>query len=321
MTMSFREFGLGALAICMAACSGSSGANNTPQPFSTFCPAVLQARATYLNKCQGGPVSVWEALDNPTTTCAEVQAAITAGRMTYTATGAQPCLSAIAAIPCSAEAPDFSACASALTGTVATGGSCNSSYDCKTAGNYCSVAPGTCGGTCAAPIAAGATCTAGQVCAAGYTCTGTCTAVPVGATLGQPCGYNIDAGVNVACANLLACDLTTGTCANILRQGNGCPVGHGICENYTYCNPNNGQCTVYPSDAGSFCGIAGTEDYVGCLPPTYCSPGPMGFGSCTPQFDAGAPCTASNQCLGYPGAFCTGSIADAGACVPACTQK
>lgn len=118
------------------------------------------------------------------------QGAIANGTVIYHGELVENCVSALEGTGCGTEALE-DGCTDVFEGTVALGGDCGWDEECIE--GYCSMTDGTCPGTCAARVAAGAACSEAAACPAGFTCSGgNCVAL---AREGEACG---EAGVGCA---------------------------------------------------------------------------------------------------------------------------
>jgi hypothetical protein len=228
-----------AVALCAAAsvvgCNTSSGGSYTP---ATFCSSLIDTIAQRQNDCQGGPVDVLESLSGSSTFCADMAAAIAAGRTTFGSGAAGSCLNAISSATCETIGASGQtlppACLSVFQGAVDAGGSCYSSLDCANEG-FCSV-PNTyptpsCGGKCLATVPLGQPCKTGDVCAAGATCTGSptvCTPpVVTPSPVVQKGGSCVtgSTGQTPTCEPTTVCDAVSKTCSAFVHEGSSCEPG------------------------------------------------------------------------------------------------
>jgi hypothetical protein len=302
-----------------------SGGGDTAANTTAFCTDLLEAEATLLSKCLGGPAKTWAADLELLTPCSELGAAVTAGRVKFTGgSNATTCLSDIAALSCSSDTASATpaACFQALSGAVPAGGTCYSDYDCSTADFCKGLGSGSCSGTCTALVAAGAACTAGESCVAGYECTGTCTktvAATPGAALGAECGYMASTMTFTSCAGGLACNgaAKPPVCVTQVAEGAACTPGAGVCETFTYCDPTSKTCKPYPG-AGGGCGAAAGQDLIGCFPGSYCKATTGEMGTCTALGATGATCKGNADCESN---MCSAGDGGTGACLAACTQE
>lgn len=120
------------------------------------------------------------------------QGSIASGTVIYHGELVNDCVTSFEGSGCGVEALE-AGCSDVFEGTVALGGNCGWDEECVD--GYCSMTDGTCPGTCAARVAAGATCADNAACPAGFGCSGgNCVAL---ATEGQACG-----GSGVGCAGI-----------------------------------------------------------------------------------------------------------------------
>jgi hypothetical protein len=287
--------------------------------FEAFCAAAETAFATQQSSCLGGAESIYETQLSTVNSCTRFASAITAGRITYDPSTASDCLRSYFAVSCTlvlyglATIVTPPACATALVGTVPTGGTCFGDFDCS-GSSYCNGLGGvdpSCSGTCGPRVPAGGTCQAGDQCASGLFC--------IGAGDGQSCAapeppvsVGADCQNGSTCAAGLACDELTGVCATNVKEGGSCNPAAEVCEPFTMCEPTSKTCVPWPA-----LGAACTTN---CLGAAYCATTAPSFmtGTCAAQSGAGAPCSADEACLSEN---CGASpTSDAGACKPACTQ-
>ena len=307
--------------------SGSASTSSTssgPETPGSFCTKIVAAEAALISKCLSGPVSAWNAQLSVASPCTELNAAVTAGRVTFDEGEAAGCLAAYAQISCAAaSSPAPSACAATLTGTVAAGGTCYGSVDCS-GDSYCQGLGGAtsvCMGTCAAKLASGATCTAGEQCVTGFACDGTCKAIPAAPTpaaAGATCGYSSTTKTITTCATGLSCDALTLKCVATINQGSPCTPGAGICETFTDCDPTSKTCKPYPGVGGD-CGQAAGQDFINCAAGTYCDVvSGTAAGKCAALLGTSAACVFGVECAS---GACSGTDGGMGTCYAACTQE
>ena len=363
MIGSGRGIVLGAAVLVATACgtgthttgSGSGGSTGSaPESLDVYCPKFVTAESTQLSNCFGGPLDIWTSVLNTTLPCSELADAVDAGRIAFSPAKAGDCIGALTKDTCAdfLMSSDPQACVATLAGKVAAGGSCFADNDCSDTADFCSIAVGTCGGTCTAHLAMGTACDLGvnNECANGLYCdpqTLTCastSSLPPLATLGGSCGLNLTTHAFLPCATGLVCNTAQQICMNPTKEGSGCYSGEGMCEQFTYCNgaggciafpmdagfppfPDGGapcavagMCERYPSTAGAFCGTVSGTDAVGCLGGLYCNTaidgGNGANGVCAPLGGAGAPCNYGQECSSNR---CSGSGATPGTCATPCT--
>jgi hypothetical protein len=145
-------------------------------------------------------------------------AAIEAGRVVFHAEAAHAYLDSLAG-PCdySTRVEADATAGGAFEGTVATGGSCVASVECKK-GDFCDHAAGACPGLCAKLRETGEACTRGSECGSNYCSAGTCSKLTVAppAEAGEPCGLEPGAyAAQTPCAAGLFCQ---GQPAGVCRQ-------------------------------------------------------------------------------------------------------
>lgn len=156
--------------------AGSEGAKVWCAWLYTCCTAdeITRGNFNFTNETECG-TKVAEAIDDNWTT--PMQAAITAGTVTYDAKKAHKCLEASKDVGCTGtnNPDDFLANCddSPRTATIAAGSECASFVECVTAAPYCTGTPAV----CTAALAKDATCTPSQLplCEAGTYCDSTTT--------------------------------------------------------------------------------------------------------------------------------------------------
>jgi hypothetical protein len=318
----------------------SSGDAPSPSTIAGFCPDYLAAQAAHLATCANGygPKAAWLIQLEAGDTCAKMAAAVTAKRVTFDPSKAQACLTAYAALTCTAGVQQGvpSDCIAALSGTVAKGGTCYDDIDCS-AGDYCAGADpslGICEGKCAAKVAAAATCKLGEQCVTGYSCyvtstskdagearacSKTLTTIP-GAAKGATCGHDKTTQKTTTCAEGLSCNVSTLKCVDTAKEGQACTPGASVCESFTSCDPTNNTCKQYPIVGGN-CGDSTGQDPVLCLGNTYCKPSSATSktGTCAAQGSSGVACLVAEQCITSD---CKKASKDAGVgtCTAPCTE-
>jgi hypothetical protein len=308
-----RSFVLASAALAgLFACSSSSpatvhpDASMAPMTLSAFCSAFMTANSAILARCLGGAASVWATEVPAQYSCASLEAAVAAGRVTYDGSQAASCLDAYPTLSCSDLLVGPPACTGPLGGTIANAAACFTDGDCGGA-DYCSgAAHGTaaCQGTCAPLLAAGAACSASEECVSGFTCGGnpsspTCISdVHPLANKGESCAALPPTMPSIQCAPGLSCELHTTVCEPTVADGAACTPGQGLCETFTYCDPTTMTCKAY-AGSGGVCGTTPAQETMGCLPQTWCKmQSPMDpTGVCSPLGGAQAACSGDYQCI------------------------
>ncbi len=321
--------------VAVAGCGGG-GASNV----SDFCSSYNDAINSLVVKCLGAPqdavTTQFSAQDAQT--CKNMAQAVAAKRATYDSAKGQSCLDELNGIAC-ADLATFGGpndpCMTAVSGTVASGGSCYGDNDC-TSGNFCDgVSGANCPASCNAYAQQGDDCTQGQTCAPNLSCDGSKCAAP--AAKGQPCGGN-----NMFCGGGLYCDgvngaagicqpdkakgetctgggqcqlgLTciSGSCAAIKGVGETCSADSD-CGLYTYCK--SGNCTEYPG-TGASCGINANQSFVDCLGSWCKITNQTSYtGTCTDYLKLGDTCSPNDF------GSCGDAECDNGKCTAACAEK
>jgi hypothetical protein len=119
----------------------------------------------------------------------QYRAKIDAGKIQYQGAKMQACLDAIHATTCDTlSVRPIPACKAALDGTVAVGGECELSAECKGA-TFCQSEGGTCPAHCVALLVAGQDCSADEQCESGLSCSGETKKCVAPASLAEPCEY------------------------------------------------------------------------------------------------------------------------------------
>ena len=311
------------------ATTGTTATNGTTGggPVAQFCNQLVSALATFEGRCEGASATYLQAYFAVGGVCAQIEAGVANGNITFNSSQAQACLAAIPNLACGA---DPTSCDSAIQGTVAANGTCYQSDDCSP-GTFCNGGSGTatCPGTCVAEVAAGQPCPQEQTCVDGYTCvTGVCVPQPVLPSPGQACteesgcqgSYCLltttDAGVN----ELAPDGGLLGVCATAFAEGASCTSSLGFCELGTYCSPATGTCTLVGM-SGAACGaIVPNSDPVQCFPGFYCNNAGVDGGAtgvCAPTLATGSPCSAT---VGDPAQCGNGTCVNGFCAAPTCLE-
>ncbi len=354
MIKAMRLLALSAVGVAMLACSSKSGSTEAKDAgekkdgamtekdagedaggvLGSLCAEIVQSQAQLYSMCLTGPEASWAAAFNVTGTCNQLQAAVTAGSVTFNASQASACVSAVKMLTCPPESASvvasFSACGMALGGTVMAGGSCRLDVECAgdsfCSGLYAKDAP--CAGTCKTKVAKGQPCGAGDECVAGYECSGTGTNLTCVTTtslktaaVGDTCGYDATTKVLTECSTGLACNAKTLKCVTPVAIGAACTPGASECETFAYCDPTQTKCLAYPGLGGD-CGAEEGEDLIECAAPYYCqlasTMSTYAAGKCAAaQQDTGAPCRADVDCAS---GRCDVGDAGKGACLAPCSS-
>ena len=278
----------------------AAGAGHTASPVATAAYIIGGSGSDYVTVCNSfiskqlslyetclhtNPDFISSYLNSPNF-CANAQKEIAAGLISYNATQGAACASAVQALTCADldsltdSAP--AACNAALTGTVATGGSCYSGTDC--ANGFCTSdhSGGACPGTCQTFAGLGADCT-DKDCAVGQTCeySGMTPTCMTESAVGGPC----------PCKSGLWCDSsgTSPVCKAKLAVGVSCSTGDGSCVSSAKCTGTSPTCQSYLG-AGATC-TAGTSPL-----DSLCG--------------AGYLCDGSSKCVAYPklGQACSATV-------------
>jgi hypothetical protein len=290
-----------------------------PMSIAEFCNAFITANNTLFSRCLGGPVSTWALELPPQYSCASLEAAVAAGRVKYVASQAASCLEAYPSLSCSDLYLGPMECFGPLGGTAANGAACLTDGDCG-GSSYCSVLDGSCQGTCAAALAAGASCPVLDSCVPGYICGGdsssmTCISnVHPLANEGHSCAPVAATMPSIQCASGLTCSPHTSMCTKAVPEGAACTPGDELCAMFSYCDSSTMTCKAWVG-AGETCGPTAAGEHIECLPQLFCkmatptSP----TGTCEPLGGAGASCAGGYECA-------SDSCSPSGCSTP-CTQE
>lgn len=188
-TSSFAGLVVATLASSLAACGGSSDSGSsgaTGPAIDEIAALVTKAQCTAAANCFGALFDVFLQGESCEARIARQVAngeisklpdALAAGTITYAPEKVQACLDKLSGASCSDMLTrDPAECLAALDGTVALGGACTYTFECKGAA-FCK-ADATCPGTCAERLPAGQACKVDDDCASGLGCakdTKTCT--------------------------------------------------------------------------------------------------------------------------------------------------
>jgi hypothetical protein len=273
---------------------------------------IAVAQCAYLTRCApefydanntDEPGCVAQTTEDLVANFEDLAEPLAAGRMVYSATQKDACVSAFGSADCILALPDGNPCDLVISGAQAANEPCFFGAECMP-NLYCNRAQGigSCG-ACAAAPAKGATCDPFTPCvdnarcidigqsAPMYTC------IPIDAPLGSEC-LTIQTGF---CQGLLSCvgDQTNGfTCQNPSGSGATCTTTD---FSQPDCNVNQG----FICD-GAMCADANWTDLNGtCNATTLCREGFCSGGSCMPLPGAGMSCMESRAC--GEDAFCDGS--------------
>ncbi len=293
---------------------GSGGGGGAAQTLTEFCTKYVDAIGGQASTCLGGPKDLWVKQIDSAVVCSDVNKSVTANRATYDATSAQPCLTSVAGLSCTAiinagasVSPD---CKKALNGKVAIGTACYADVDCGDV-NYCAKASGACAGVCKAQLAAGAACATGDQCVNRHSCVNSvCTANPADGTA----EVAVACSSSVRCKLGLICDRVGKTCATPIKEGQACVFGHGTCEPFTSCASTN--ICVRSAMPGAACGVTlmgFNYENAGCVG-SFCKVAPLSTtGTCTLRGAEMAACGNGDECVS---GTCTASKCAASCVIP-----
>ena len=230
----------------------------------SFCQSVRSVLVSHLGTCNGSAPVIAQQLQN-VDPCAAWGTGVAAGTMSFDATNADACVSALQSIACDADALP-AICSGVLVGLVQSGGACN----------------------LARQLALFSDCQEGTACLAGANaCQGTCT--PRG-PLDQPC-------TSVPCVAGTTCDFATNTCAPKGALNDACgAAGIAVCGPGLYCSDSLGSGTCAAQQATGSCYVASLQP--ACAPPAQCN-APLSLnGTCGPPPKPGDPCTVGDYACG-----------------------
>jgi hypothetical protein len=267
--------------VLLAACGGT-----TEVPLERWGTSAADALCSWAVRCRHVPdtATCERLLDLRAYDVRPALDAVAAGVLAYNIDQGTRCVTSVAEAVCPAEPFSDPSCYRMFTGLVATGGACNSHFEC--AGNAScddvSCDERCCYGTCGTPTAPpedppplariGEGCATHSDCVADAYCEtdGTCTALPD--EEGERCLYGCLWGD-------LRCDVETLTCVKWDALGEPC----GNCDPaYAYCDV---VCRLRPGD-GEACDAARR-----CIASATCEDG-----TCRARGTAGDPCSLDGHC-------------------------
>lgn len=329
---------VGACLVCLVSAGcGGGGASNV----SNFCASYNTAIEKIIVKCLGAPQDAidltYKASDQQS--CTDAANAVATKRATYDAKKGQACLDELAKLACTDVGTFGGAsdpCITAITGTVATGGSCYQDLDCTSA-DYCNGVSGqNCPASCAPYAQKGADCSQGQACDYGLACDGqvcqplaqkgdTC-----GGVAGTFCdqglycdGVNGAAGVcqtqkapGASCTAATECEVgfgcMSGKCTAVHTVGGTCSQDTD-CGYFTHCV--SGTCTEDPK-AGGACGMQTQQSFITCLDSWCKITNQTAYtGTCKAYLKPGDACSGSDF-----GSCGNGECGSSGQCIAACAE-
>lgn len=276
---------------CSSSSSGPSAAGDSGTGAVDNCAAYAAATNAYNVKCTGGVDTAHVSANNArfTTFCDALEKLDGISPTFDSAIAA--CAAKINAADCNTGIDQIPECGSGIpNGTLDVGAPCASGLQCASGG--CSAGlqgddggSSTCG-TCQAPVADGADCSAAP-CVAGDACTlgfdgqnltETCTKVNPPAADGASCTADSDCSGPDHC-NYATADATTGTCAAPAAAGGSCSANQN-CAASLVCTGGDTQVCTAAVAVGGAC-TASTDCVVGagcdstskCAALTYAAPG------------------------------------------------
>ncbi len=231
---------------------------------------------------------------------------VKAGLVTYDATQARACLTAMANL-CMNEGAEPAACRLTFVGKIEAGAACDEDLLCKT--GWCQKAIGSNCGVCTAPGAAGAACDGGAGCVTGLECIqGTCAATGSVAA-GKPCNQDRDCVAGNFCKHSADSDV----CVAQADAGGDCNTTSLSCKGALVCSADSstgpgstGKCGT-PHKAGEACGNPFNSDCekgLVCAVKAPSATSPTVVTKCVPRVKAGVACEFTVQC-GQDG-WCSG---------------
>ena len=310
------------LLLLAAACgSGTITAAGFPAAFAkAVCEPQAKCRgeAAFLEQqCEGDAASLYAP---------DLAKAIAAGRSTWDAQQAQACLDGLRARGCERTPPEVDqACERAVTGAIATGGSCSWLFECA-AGRCEPDGPGACPAKCGAVSGEGASCASPCDLRAGLRCIGSvCSKLH---TLDQKCSSTSD------CAVALFCDALTSKCATRVFQQASCSgdtqqSANEQCAAGLFCDQGSagGLCRSKIAQGRSCTAASADSIAFACADGSVCK----GFnfakagatpGTCAQLGEVGASCLASAQVTGCgDGLVCSGGACAHKPVSGPCTQN
>ena len=178
----------------------------------------------------------------PNGTFALIKQRIDQGTIHYDGTKAQACLDAVSKLTCDELSQrDQPECLAALDGTVALGGDCDLSEECKGSA-ICQSSTGTCPGKCAALLSAGQTCAVDSNCGNGLQCSKETKLCVKPSAVGENCEYGSPpCGPGLICLGKDDAAKTPGVCRNIVgafsaADGAACDLNAGtLCQTGVSC--------------------------------------------------------------------------------------
>ena len=234
------------------------------------------------------------------------------GSIHYDGNKADECFNDLRNEPCDQTAMETrsqpSACASAITGSVAAGGACVHNEECQSekcskVNTASSCEPGTCEASEALGKLGDACAT--RACDPAFVCDNTKVCANL-YTVGMPCTYSTDCAYGLACdaspgfcrtapklgeacpdkicAELGAYCSTSGTCTAVGLAGSACTTSEQCSEFYP-CNTTTGTCTAYPT--------LGQPCFSQCSDGSYCDSTTK---LCTPPQPNGSACSLGSSC-------------------------
>jgi len=266
------SFGVVALGAVLFGCGGStSDGGAAPVARQDFGSEAADALCTLLAGCCQSVGFAYDGAACRSGFSTVAEADLSNPKITFDANVAGQCLAAVRSGTCNVTDGFESSCRGVFNGTVAGGGVCASSAECRrpeggialcesgicsprprgTAGDACS---STCtesgssiscsstvtavGGSGGSPSAGPSGCYTND----GLTCGTTGTCVPL-AQVSEPC-------TSLSCVKGAFCDFKTGLCAPVLTVGSDCS-GSNDCEASAYCDLSTRKCATKKPDGAS----------------------------------------------------------------------
>jgi hypothetical protein len=317
-------------ALLLAGCH--SHGVSSPDEFATAYPQALCALYVRCGNIAAADAARCASNSTDRFTVGEQVAAVAAGRLGFDLDAANACLDRIAASNCNDYVQAATLCAPTFPAALSVGSPCDLYDECI--GGICSFsAPATCGGTCVAFTATGATCGSSVtpcdeardycdpdtqqctpippvgaschgVCALGFFCKGYIASIngmpdqPGVCTAFGKEGEACQTAADFHCDLGLSCDGSF-HCARLVAAGGPCSDSDG-CQAGNYCNGDTGTCTARP-DVGGPCSNSGKTQNGGCPSDLQCM-----AGTCVALASPGGACASGNNCGPYQ--YCDESL-------------
>jgi hypothetical protein len=246
---------------------------------------------------------------------ANLQKAVSSGRMSYDATAAKGCHAAAMertlCIPGDqlrlSLAAELPACDAMFAGTVAAAGACYVGEECQT--GFCTATTATCPGACKGYKVENEAVPAGERCAYGlYTYDGKCLKPVAGS---GSCAPIAPAVARLRCEAGRYCDQTSNTCLAVKSAGATC-ASSAECATGTSCDTQGTKTCVALGKQGGACQV---NKGLACVSELACVQTAVdAAGTCQPKRAVGESCGQQADCT--TGNYCTGVSPELGTCQP-----